>query len=178
MGRAEPRRWALALLLLLGLAAPAWALKSDAEQPVHLESDSADIDEASGTRTFSGKVQVSQGSIRISAQRLVIQELADGSGHRFQAFGQPARFQQEVDGKPGELVKGHAQRIEYDSNSEFLHLIGDAFLSQEGDTARSDRITYNRRNSVMKGGASAQGKERVRMVIQSKKDPAAKEGNP
>ncbi|MBF0255155.1 MAG: lipopolysaccharide transport periplasmic protein LptA [Gammaproteobacteria bacterium] len=164
----------IGLLALWLCAQPLWALKSDADQPVNLESDSADIDDASRTRIFTGNVLVTQGSIRVSGDRLEVKELgADPVTNRFVATGRPARFQQEIDGKPGELVKGHADRIEYDDNSEFLHLIGNAFLSQEGDTVRTDRITYDRVSSLVKGGASAKGKERVRMVIQSKKDKDA-----
>ncbi len=161
----------IAGLLLFGLGVPAWALKSDAEQPVHLESDSADIDDATGTRIFTGNVVVTQGSIRLTAKRLVVKALgANRQGNSFRATGAPARFQQAIDGKPGELVKGHADRIDYDSESEFVYLVGNAFLTQEGDTLRTDRITYDKVRSVMKGGTSAKGRERVRMVIQSKKE--------
>lgn len=158
----------LALMLALSPLTAA-ALKSDADQPIHLESDSADLDDQTRTRTFTGNVVVTQGSIRVRADRLVVKEL-DAQTNHFRATGNPARFQQELDGKPGELVKGHADIIEYDSTSEFLYLIGNAFLIQEGDTVRTDRITYDKIRSVMKGGTSAKGKERVRMVIQSKKE--------
>jgi lipopolysaccharide export system protein LptA len=161
--------WVCILLMLLPL--PVWALKSDAGQPINIEADSADIDDNNKTRTFTGNVVVTQGSIRLSGNRLVVYQNATAKGgNRFHATGSPARFQQELESRPGEWVRGHAKRIEYDSDSEFLHLIGNAFITQEGDSARTDRITYDKVRNLVKGGAAAKGRERVRMVIQSNKD--------
>lgn len=160
----------LGLVLCLG-ASHAWALKSDSKQPIHLEADSADIDDATKTSVFTGNVVMTQGSIRITGNYLkTIQKATKGGGDSYLAKGGPAHFEQEVEGKPGEFVRGHADAIQYYSDSEFLHLIGNAYINQEGDTVQTDQITYDRLRSLVKGGAAAKGKERVRMVIQPKKD--------
>ncbi|OQX44175.1 MAG: lipopolysaccharide transport periplasmic protein LptA, partial [Candidatus Sedimenticola endophacoides] len=54
-------------------------------------------------------------------------------------------------------------------DSEILYLIGDAVLSQGKDSFKSDRITYDRVKAVVKAGASAKGKQRVRATISSGK---------
>ena len=157
----------------------AFALKTDVDQPLNLEADSADIDDAKKKKVFTGNVIVTQGSIKLTCDKLtVLQNAAPNGGDRFFAKGRPARFQQEIEGKPGEYVRGHASNIQYDTGSEFLHLIDNAFITQEGDTFQTDRITYDKVNSLVKGGTAAKGKERVRMVIQPKKDkdkPEAKQ---
>lgn len=156
----------------------AHALKSDVDQPVNLEADSADIDDANKKRVFTGNVVMTQGSIRLTCDQLTqLQEAGEQESSRYHAKGGPARFKQEVEGKPGQFVEGHADRIDYDARSEFLVLNGNAFITQEGDTFKSDRITYDKVRSLVKGGAAAKGKERVRMVIQSKKD-GSKPGKP
>jgi lipopolysaccharide export system protein LptA len=45
---------------------------------------------------------------------------------------------------------------------------GDAVVIQGKDTFKSDRITYDRVKSVVKGGAAAKGKERVRIRVDPK----------
>lgn len=158
------------LALSLGVG-PAWALKSDSKQPINLEADSADIDDAKKTSVFTGSVVMTQGSIRITGDYLkIVQKAGKGGGDSYWVRGNPAHFQQEIEGKPGELVRGHALQIQYYTDSEFLHLIENAYITQEGDTVNTDQITYDRVRSLIKGGAAAKGKERVRMVIQPKKD--------
>lgn len=160
--------WVLVLMLGMGNA---WALKSDSKQPINLEADSADINDATKTSIFTGSVVMTQGTIRITGNYLkIIQKATKTGGDSYWVKGTPAHFQQEIEGKPGELVRGHANQIEYFSDSEFLHLIDDAYITQEGDTVRSDKITYDKLRSLIKGGAAAKGKERVRMVIQPKQD--------
>lgn len=157
-------------MLSLGMN-PAWALKSDSKQPINLEADSADIDDAKKTSVFTGSVVMTQGSIRITGDYLkIVQKAGKSGGDSYWVRGNPAHFQQEVEGKPGEFVRGHASQIQYYSDSEFLHLIDNAHITQEGDTVNTDQITYDKLRSLIKGGAAAKGKERVRMVIQPKKD--------
>jgi lipopolysaccharide transport protein LptA len=59
--------------------------------------------------------------------------------------------------------------MEYDVDSDMLYLIGNAVLNQDKDTFKSDRIAYDRKKSMIKGGTSAKGKHRVRVTIKSKK---------
>jgi lipopolysaccharide export system protein LptA len=46
-------------------------------------------------------------------------------------------------------------------------MIGDAVLIQGKDSMRSDRIVYDRVKSVVKAGAAAKGKQRVRISIEA-----------
>ena len=46
-------------------------------------------------------------------------------------------------------------------------MIGNAVLFQGKDSFRSDRITYDRKSGILKGGTSAQGKRRVQVTIEA-----------
>ena len=157
---------ALAALLLAAASGPAAALESDKDQPLDLEADSAEIDEAKGVSVYSGKVVAIQGSMRLEADRLLIFHTGS-KAERIEAEGKPARFQQLTEDSP-EPVKARGLRMEYKLDSEELILIGDAVVIQGKDTFQSDRITYDRVKSVVKGGAAAQGKERVRIRVDPK----------
>jgi lipopolysaccharide export system protein LptA len=159
----------LVLALLWVASGPAQALSTDKDQPLDLEADSAEIDEAKGQSTYLGNVVASQGSMRLESDRLTLFH-KDSKAERLEAVGKPARFQQVPDGAT-EPVRARAQRMEYRFDSEELLLTGDATVVQGRDTFKSDRITYDRVRSVVKGGAAAQGKERVRITV----DPKARE---
>lgn len=169
--RSTHRTNLLAIALLGCLSGPAFALATDKDQPLDLEADSAEIDEGKGMSVYVGNVIATQGSMRLESDRLVIYHTGT-KAERIEAEGKPARFQQLTDDSP-EPVKARGRRLEYNLGSEELVLIGDAVVVQGKDTFKSDRITYDRVRSVVKGGAAASGKERVRITV----DPKGRDGD-
>jgi lipopolysaccharide export system protein LptA len=157
----------LAITLLASFPFTAIALESDVDEPIEVEANSVEIDDKSGKSVYKGNVVLIQGSIRIDADRVtVIQH--ETKSDKITAVGKPVRITQKPeDGK--KPVKGRSSRMEYDVDSELLYLIGNASITQDQDTFRSDRIAYNRKTSMIKGGVSAKGKHRVRVTIKSKK---------
>lgn len=159
MYRANPL---LALVLMLAChAAP--ALESDRQQPIELAADSVDIDEGRGLSTYRGDVDLRQGSIRLRADVVTVYQKGRKPS-KIVAEGGPVKFEQRATKGP---VKGEARRIEYEVGSENLLLVGDAVLIQGNDSMRSDRIVYDRVKSVVKAGAAADGKQRVRISIEA-----------
>jgi len=156
------------LLLLLTLAgwlfaAPAWSLSSDREQPIEVEADGVEFDEAANRSVYRGNVILVQGSLRLQADRVTVEHRGRQPA-KIIAEGGPVRFQQMPD--DGEqLVKGRAKTAEYEIASEELVLIGEALLTQGNDSFSSDRIVYDRETARVKAGAAAQGSERVRITI-------------
>ena len=152
------------LALLLILSSPTgFALESDKEQPIELAADSVDIDESKGVSIYRGDVDLRQGTIRLRADVVTVHQ-NKRKPTKVVAEGRPVKFQQATDKGP---VKGEAKRAEYEVNSENLVLIGDAVLIQGKDSMRSDRIVYDRVKSVVKAGAAAKGKQRVRISIEA-----------
>jgi lipopolysaccharide export system protein LptA len=154
------------ILLLLIFNAPVFALSSDKDQPIDLTADSADMSDGKGTSTYIGNVDIRQGSLRIQGDKVTVyHQVRDPQ--RFVAVGS-VRFQQTAD--DGQLIKGKANKVEYDMDSEYMQMTGNAWLDQGGDMMESDRITYDRVKSVVKGGSAAQGKQRVRMRLMPQND--------
>jgi lipopolysaccharide export system protein LptA len=149
------------LLLLLIFSAPVFALTSDKDQPIDLTADSADMNDGKGTSTYIGNVDIRQGSMRIQGDKVTVYHQGRDP-QRFVAVGS-VHFQQTAD--DGKIIKGRAQKVEYDMDSEYMQMTGDAWLNQGGDIMESDRITYDRVKSMVRGGSAAKGKQRVRMRL-------------
>jgi len=153
------------LLATLGaLAAPLAALESDQDQPVYLESDSAELDDQKALSIYRGSVIVTQGSVEIRADEVHMHHHPDRRPRLIIATGSPATYRQAVDGE-GKEMQAEALRMEYQPDRDEIVLIGEAVVFQGEDTLRSDRVIYDRRAALVKAGASAQGKERVRIRI-------------
>lgn len=180
MSDASARRAALAFAAcatLAWLAPAAHAEKADRDKPTQIEADRMTSDEARGVTTFEGNVVVTQGTITVRADRIVVRQGEDDLRH-ITATGNPVRFRQRTDatgGKPGVWIEGQAKRAEIDERKETVDLYDDASLTREGDVVRGNHIALDQRAesySVTSGAEAPQG--RVRAVIQPKTPPAAK----
>src|SRR5690554_7145276 len=87
---------ALLLCLLLPLvAAPTLAQSRDAEAPVEVEADRLDLDDRAGTAVYTGEVDIRQGSMRLTGDRVEIQRNAQGQLSRAIATGERAYLRSE-----------------------------------------------------------------------------------
>ena len=160
----------LCFFILLGPALTL-ALESDKEQAIYIEADDVEIDDRSGISVYRGNVVFTQGTIRMTADEVTVTQ-KEGQSDRVVAVGDPVTYQQQME-KTGDLVRGRALRAEYDVAGDIIYMIDDAELSQGEDTFKNDRITYDRRREIVRAGASEQGKQRVRITIQPKRDQPA-----
>jgi len=153
-----------ALTLLAGAAAaPVWALPTDREQPITIASDRAERDEKTGTTIYIGAVELDQGSLHISADRLEIHMQGD-QVTRLIATGIPARVRQLPNPQDGE-VRARANTIRYLLDEEKLELIDNASIEQEGSRVASDRIDYFINEEFVKARSTSGQNGRVHVVI-------------
>jgi lipopolysaccharide export system protein LptA len=164
------KRW-LTLLLCLLTSSSALALSGDRDQPMTLEADSASIDDGSGVSLYEGNVIVTQGSLKVWADRLWIHR-RDGKTEKLISEGAPTRFRQLTDDQ--QEIKGRALRAEFYVDRDELLLYDEAVLEQGADQFRSDRIVYNRATAQVRAGASAKGKQRVRVIIEPRTESNTK----
>lgn len=157
---------ALALLL----PAYGWALSSDRDQPMRIEADRLDIDDAKGVSVYRGNVIVRQGTLELRADELRAYRAAGGRRtlERIVANGKPATFKQRPDGAQ-EDIHGSATQLEYHLAAERLILQGTAHLQQAGDEFSSNRIEYEVGIQQVKAAQGAGGEERVQVTIQPRR---------
>jgi len=171
--RRPARRLATAAALLAVLAAgPAAAERADRNKPMNIEADRVSIDDAKKLSTFEGNVVVTQGTLNIRADRMVVRQDAEGFNHGI-AWGNLASFRQKRDGVD-EYVEGYAERIEYDGKAERLQMFNRAMMKRGEDEVRGSYISYDQPTEFFRvvGAGKEGGKEnppgRVRAVIQPK----------
>jgi lipopolysaccharide export system protein LptA len=138
-------KWRLLLSVsLLCAAASTWALRSDKNQPINIQADHGDFQSDSktnnGTGVYTGHVIITQGSIRITADKATLHML-NGEIQTADMIGAPATFQQQPDS--GELVHGNAVEITYDQNTNQVDLLGNAHLLQGQRQFTAQVIHYN-----------------------------------
>src|ERR1035437_5603616 len=81
--RAPGPRWHTLVLLACCLlsALPAHAERADRDKPVNLEADRVTVDDAKQTATFEGNVVLTQGTLTIRGDRVIVQLDAEGFKH-------------------------------------------------------------------------------------------------
>lgn len=139
------------------------ALKDDTNQPINIVSDNQSLDMENNVVTFTDNVVITQGSILIKANKVVITRPPEGSDKKetVEAFGNPVTFHQKLDnGKPAD---GKADKVHYDLGKEFLTLIGNAELKQLDSKINGNVITYDVKKQQLK--ASSTANSRVRTVL-------------
>ncbi len=152
---------------------PVLAERADREKPVNVEADKITVDDVNKVHQFDGKVQMTQGTLTIRAERIVVTQDAAGNQKGLASGGVDglATFRQKREGKD-EYVEGEAERIEHDSNSEKTELFGRASVKSGQDRVRGQYISFDARteNYLVSNGdgrkGSARSGERVRAVIQ------------
>lgn len=153
------------------------AERADREKPMQLEADRAtveDVNRKEGSRisTFIGNVILTQGTLRILADKVVMKEDAQGFRHAT-ATGNLVSFRQKRDGMD-EYVEGWSEQAEYDSKTDKIELYRRARLKRGFDEVQGDYISYNMRNEFFQViGSKERGVEsgpdkRVRITIQPK----------
>ena len=159
----------------------AWAERADREKPVNLEADRVDLDDAKKEAVFEGNVTLTQGTLMIKADKIIVKQDADGFQYGI-AYGSPAHFRQKREGFD-DFIEGFGDRLEYDGKADKMQLFTNARIQRGRDEVRGDYIAYNAITEffqVIGGGKTAatpgnpQG--RVRAVIQPKSKPAAQPG--
>lgn len=167
-GSNPPRLAALLSAAALALAAPAFAERADREKPIHMEADKVTVDDAKQVSVFEGNVRLSQGTLSIRADKVVVREDKDGFVHAT-AYGQPAHLRQKRDGAD-EWVEGWGERMEYSGKSEQVELFTQARVRRGEDEVRGDYISYNSVTEFFQARGAAGGgpQGRVKVVIQPK----------
>ncbi|MGZ5101992.1 MAG: lipopolysaccharide transport periplasmic protein LptA [Usitatibacter sp.] len=165
--------------VLAAASAPSSAERADREKEIVVGADRLTADDANRTSTFEGAVVVTQGTMRIGADKVTVKE--DAERHKYYiANGAPVSFRQKRD-NVDEWIEGFADRAEFDDRADVLKLFNRARVKSNQSEITGDFITYDMRKEVAEvsgapPGRTAPPKEgtgRVKVIIQPPKKTAA-----
>ncbi|MFA9440643.1 lipopolysaccharide transport periplasmic protein LptA [Uliginosibacterium sp. sgz301328] len=171
--------------LLLAQPVAALAERADREKPVNIEADKLTVDDRNKVQTFEGRVKLTQGTLVITADKVVVTQDADGfqKGVATGGAGGLSRFRQKREGRD-EYIEGEAERIDYDGKTDRAQLFRRSYVKSGRDEVRGQYIEYDgvTENYLVTNGPNAtvqQGvPERVRAVIQPKNAASAPVASP
>ncbi|MGA8864494.1 MAG: lipopolysaccharide transport periplasmic protein LptA [Gallionella sp.] len=153
-----------------------FANSADRNQPIHLEADQVIMDDARQVSTFIGNVQMTQGSLLIRGDKIIVTQDKDGFQNAI-AYGDTAEFRQKREHMDG-YVEGYGEQIEYDTRTGILNLYGKARLKRDLDEVSGNHIVYNAKTEIFKvnsndANSDHEPSQRVRAVLQPKSNMTA-----
>jgi lipopolysaccharide export system protein LptA len=170
-------------LLIIGfsISLDAFAEAADRDKPIELEADTVTVNDAKKTSTYAGTVVLTQGTLVIRADKLIVREDQEGFQHST-STGNPTTFKQKREGK-NEYMEGSAQRIEYDGRMDKVQLYTKAWVKRGEDIVYGDYISYdaNAEYAEVIGGTKSEstpGSGRVKAIIQPKNKLSPKSDAP
>jgi len=141
----------------------------DTQQPITIEADQAVIDEKTQTSLYTGHVILKQGGIEVKANTLTVYT-KKGQLQRVIVEGDPVNYKQQQQGH--EDIRGMSQRMEYDTESNRLQMLGNAELWQGGNRFSGDLIQYDTEHEKViatgEPGDTETTTQRVEIILQPK----------
>lgn len=171
----------LVALIFAGLAPCLVALETDKDQPIEIEADTGELDDIKNISIYRGDVVTVQGTIRMTGDKMTVY-YTDGDELDYLIMeGRPATYKQLPDDSS---VYDYAEALtmEYYEQKEYVILIEEALVTQEGLRFSGDRIEYDTKLSQVKAWSNKttkdtaenkeapKKKERVKIIIKKKKD--------
>lgn len=154
-------RPALIACLFLGLAMPVSAqnvafggIAADISAPIEVLAGALSVNQKDGSATFSGKVTIAQGEMRLQADEVIV-NYVEGGQQRISSLSATGGVLL-VSGKDA----AEAQEAVYDVATGVINLSGDVVLTQGKNVMTGDKM------QVSLGDGTAQVQGRVRTVLQ------------
>ena len=162
------------LVFLLGLltANHVQALSTDKDQPIEVEADSAELDDEKGITIYRGNVIVTQGSMRITGDIMTVTYNENSDLDTLVVEGKPAHYRQMPDNSKV-YDEAEALQMDYYALKNYIVLMDNALVKQEGLRFSGNRIEYDTERSIVK----AKGKTNTSSGNKDgsdKKDPNAR----
>ena len=166
-----------ALCLLLPINAV--AEKADRKAKIVINAIDGDADHAKGFYKLEKTVVITQGTLKLTADRGTAQTTADDN-YNAVLNGKPVCFRQRTD--KGDWAQGVSERADYDSGKGIVELFGNAVLFIGDDQTVANYIIYNTQTSKYEARESKDRKSEgkgVSFVLQPReKDESTVEEKP
>lgn len=144
------------------------ALPEDRDQPIDIQADKAVINEKESRARYEGAVEVRQGSFKLTGDLVDLTTNDNSEVETFLATGQPARFENLRRPTDTEPVRGRADAIRYEFDTDLVVLSGDAEVRSADSVFAGPEITYHLESGEVIAAGSRT--DRVNMTMQPKRN--------
>ena len=153
----------------------AQALDSDKNAPVTINAETTSIDFRTGERVLTGSVEITQGTLNIRANMVVLIYKGDDIDTAT-AYGKPVKFKQMPEGQT-EMVYGEGKTLKLKQAKNLITLKENAKITQGSNTITGKVIYYNTQTSKMtvKGQSAASQKASAKKASPGKAAVTKKE---
>lgn len=123
-------------------------------KPISIDADHQEIDIKTNTVTFTGNVIIIQDSLKVTAEKVIINNMQSKNNQNIIAYGEPVYFTQTMENN--RIIEGQAKELNYDVKLASVTLIGKAEINQQDNQIRSEKIIYkvNEQHIIAQGSAT------------------------
>lgn len=152
------------------------ALSTDKDQPIEIEADSAELDDQKGVTVYKGNVIVTQGSIKMTGEKMTVNYDKDQELDSVIMDGHPATYKQLPDNSDV-YDEAEALHMEYHNKKNLVILTDNAIVKQKDLRFSGARIEYDTVLSQIKARGKPETDKpevnpdngRVKIIIKPKK---------
>lgn len=134
------------------------ALDSDKNAPIAIDADTTSIDFRTGQRVLTGNVDITQGTLNIKADKIVLIYKGDEIDTAT-AYGKPVKFKQLPEGHK-EMVYGEGITLKLEHAKDLVTLKEKAKVTQGTNVITGKIIYYNMKTSKMTIKGQSSGKKK------------------
>ncbi|SMN11325.1 LptA, protein essential for LPS transport across the periplasm [uncultured Candidatus Thioglobus sp.] len=148
-----------------------WGLSIDHKQQVEITSDSADFNGEAGITGYYGNVVLTQGSMRIKGDTLLVY-VKDNVLDHWVMEGDPAEYRQQSSSSE-EYSEAVALRMEYQYTAGIITLTGKVTYKQDRFSFSGEKMQYDLEHETLRisnddqdqSGETNTGDERIKVII-------------
>ncbi len=137
---------------------------ADSKQPINIQANQLKASEKSGQSVYQGSVEVSQGSLTLSGDKLEVKH-PEGNLDLAIITGTPAKFKR-FDTRENTWVHGQATTIEYSTKSKTVLLQGKAQIEQPGkQLIKGPKLFYDIEKQSLQAEGSPENNQRISVTF-------------
>lgn len=159
--------------LLMGAQTASYALPTDSQQPIHIQADTADLDNNKGVLVYKGNVIITQGSMKVMGHTVTITRNKEGGIQVMTSQGNPAYYEQ-IPSADEPVIKAYGKTIQYQVANKKIILIDNAKVIQKNNVFTGDKIVYDTARKLISAGNKTSSTisnkpGRINMVLEPEK---------
>lgn len=149
--------------ILIFISTSLFALSSDSTQPMHIVADSSSFNYHTGVSQYDGHVEVTQGSTKLNADRVITYNNAQ---HKIQeaiayGFNQPAEYWTQLKEKDSLLLHAIAAVMHFYPQKSLITLKGNAKVTHGDNTFVGPIAIYDMKKQTVTAPPSKLGRASI-----------------